>query len=48
MTPPVLAACLAEFTAYPYGLDELRSDLERFVILPGGSGGEPLFGLERP
>jgi len=43
--PARLAASLEEFTGHPaYGLDELRADLERFTFLPGGSGGEQLFG----
>ncbi len=43
--PARLAASLAEFVGHPaYGLDELRSDLERFVFLLGGSDGEQLFG----
>jgi len=43
--PARLAASLEEFVGHPaYGLDELRSDLERFVFLLGGSDGEPLFG----
>ena len=43
--PARLAASLAAFVGHPaYGLDELRSDLERFVFLLGGSDGEPLFG----
>jgi len=44
-TPPRLAASLAAFVGHPaYGLDELHSDLERFVFLLGGSDGEELFG----
>jgi hypothetical protein len=36
---------LADFAGHPaYGLDELRSDQERFVFLLGGSDGEQLFG----
>jgi hypothetical protein len=43
--PARLAASLAEFVGHPaYGLSELRSDLERFVFLLGGSDGEQLFG----
>jgi hypothetical protein len=43
--PARLAASLEEFVGHPaYGLDERRSDLERFVFLLGGSDGEPLFG----
>ena len=43
--PDRLAACLGEFVGHPaYGLGELRSDLERFVFLLGGSDGEQLFG----
>jgi hypothetical protein len=34
-----------QFVGHPaYGLGELRSDLERFVFLLGGSDGEALFG----
>ena len=34
-----------EFTGHlAYGLNELRTDLERFVFLLGGSDGENLFG----
>ena len=37
-----------QFVGHPaYGLNELRSDLERFVFLLGGSDGEPLFGRNR-
>jgi len=40
-----LGASLAEFVGHPaYGLPQLRSDLERFVFLLGGSDGEQLFG----
>ena len=43
--PARLASSLAQFAGHPaYGLGELRNDLERFVFLPGGSDGEPLFG----
>ena len=43
--PARLAASLEEFVGHPaYGLAQLRSDLERFVFLLGGSDGEPLFG----
>ena len=43
--PVRLAASLEEFVGHPaYGLQDLRSDLERFVFLLGGSDGEPLFG----
>ena len=43
--PARLAPSLAEFVGHPaYGLGELRSDLERFVFLLGGSDGEQLFG----
>jgi hypothetical protein len=38
-------ASLEEFAGHPaYGIGQLRSDLERFVFLIGGSDGEPLFG----
>jgi hypothetical protein len=40
-----LGESLAQFVGHPaYGLGELRSDLERFVFLLGGSDGEQLFG----
>ena len=43
--PARLAASLEQFTGHPaYGLGELRSDLERFVFLLGGSDGKQLFG----
>ena len=43
--PGRLAASLEQFVGHPaYGLPQLRSDLERFVFLLGGSDGEPLFG----
>ena len=43
--PARLAASLEEFIGNPaYGLHDFRSALERFVILLGGSAGEPLFG----
>ena len=43
--PARLAASLEQFVGHPaYGLRELRSDLERFVFLLGGSDGEHLFG----
>jgi hypothetical protein len=43
--PGHLAASLADFVGHPaYGLPQLRSDLDRFVFLLGGSDGEPLFG----
>jgi hypothetical protein len=43
--PARLATSLEEFVGHPaYGLHDLRSDLERFVFLLGGSDGEPLFG----
>jgi len=43
--PARLAASLAAFVGHPaYGLDELHSDLERFVFLLGGSDGEELLG----
>jgi hypothetical protein len=43
--PGRLGASLTEFTGHPaYGPGELRSDLERFAFLLGGSDGEPLFG----
>ena len=43
--PSRLGPSLAQFAGHPaYGLSELRSDLERFVFLLGGSDGEQLFG----
>jgi hypothetical protein len=43
--PARLAASLEQFVGHPaYDLDQLRGDLERFVLLLGGSDGEPLFG----
>ena len=43
--PGRLGDSLAQFVGHPaYGLAQLRSDLERFVFLLGGSDGEPLFG----
>ncbi len=43
--PARLATSLEQFVGHPaYGLGELRSDLERFVFLLGGSDGEQLFG----
>ena len=42
---PRLAASFEEFVGHPaYGLNELRTDLERFAFLLGGSDGEQLFG----
>ena len=32
-----MADGLASFTPVPYGLDELRGDLDRFAFLLGGS-----------
>jgi len=47
--PARLGASLEEFVGHPaYGLAQLRDDLERFVFLPGGSDGEPLFGPPPP
>jgi len=43
--PGRLSASLAQFVGHPaYGLDELRSDLDRSTFLLGGSDGEQLFG----
>ena len=43
--PGRLTASLESFVGHPaYGISQLRADLERFVFLPGGSGGGPLFG----
>jgi hypothetical protein len=40
--PGRLGASLEQFVGHPaYSLDELHSDLERFVFLLGGSDGEP-------
>ena len=40
--PGRLAASLEEFVGNPaYGIQHLRSDLERFVFLLGGSDGDP-------
>ena len=44
--PARLGASLAEFVGHPaYRLAHLRDDLERFVVLLGGSDGESLFSL---
>jgi hypothetical protein len=43
--PSRLGASLEQFVGHPaYGPNELRSDLERFAFLLGGSDGEALFG----
>ncbi len=43
-----LGASLQQFVGHPaYGPGELRSDLERFVFLLGGSDGQALFGHDR-
>jgi hypothetical protein len=43
--PGRLGASQLDFAGHPaYGISQLRDDLERFVFLPGGSDGEPLFG----
>ena len=43
--PARLGASLAEFVGHPaYDPAQLRSDLERFAFLLGGSDGEQLFG----
>jgi hypothetical protein len=43
--PARLAPSLLAFAGHPaYGLDTLRSDLDRFTFLLGGSDGEDLFG----
>jgi hypothetical protein len=43
--PGRLGQSLQQFVGHPaYGLNELRSDLQRFVFLLGGSDGEDLFG----
>jgi hypothetical protein len=31
-----------------YDIGQLHQDMERFAFLPGGSDGEPLFGLPPP
>jgi hypothetical protein len=42
--PQRLAPSLLDYTGHPaYGLDELRTDLDRFTFLLGGSDGERLF-----
>jgi hypothetical protein len=42
--PARLAASLRAYTGHPaYGLEQLRSDLDRFTFLLGGNDGEPLF-----
>jgi hypothetical protein len=47
--PGRLGPSLQDFVGHPaYGLAQLRTDLERFVFLLGGSDGEPLFGLPPP
>ena len=43
--PRRLGASLHSFTGTPaYGTSQLRTDLDRFTFLLGGSDGEPLFG----
>ena len=43
--PHRLGTSLEQFTGHPaYGPGELRSDLDRFVFLLGGSDGKQLFG----
>jgi hypothetical protein len=43
--PRRLGTSLEQFVGHPaYGLSELRSDLERFAFLLGGSDGEQFFG----
>lgn len=43
--PGRLGASLEEFAGHPaYGITQLREDLERFVVLLGGSDGESLSG----
>ena len=47
--PRRLGTSLSEFVGHPaYGLGELRTDLERFAFLLGGSDGEQLFGPAPP
>jgi len=47
--PARLAASLEQFTGHPaYSPGELRSDLDRFAFLLGGSDGGHLFGLPPP
>ena len=47
--PARLAVSLEEFAGNPaYGITQLHQDLERFVFLPDGSGGEALSGLPPP
>ena len=39
-----LDASLARFVGHPaYGINQLRTDLDRFTFLLGGNDGEPLF-----
>jgi hypothetical protein len=43
--PSRLAPSLLDYIGHPaYGLDELRTDLDRFTFLLGGDDGEVLFG----
>lgn len=43
--PHRLAPSLLDYIGHPaYGLDELRTDLDRFTFLLGGDDGEALFG----
>jgi hypothetical protein len=47
VTPPP-RRLLQAYNGHPaYGLDQLRSDLDRFAFLLGGNDGEPLFGGEQ-
>jgi hypothetical protein len=42
--PARLATSLRAYAGHPaYGLEQLRSDLDRFAFLLGGNDGEPLF-----
>jgi hypothetical protein len=42
--PDRLGPSLQDFVGHPaYGIRQLRTDLDRFIFLLGGSDGEPLF-----
>ena len=46
--PRRLGASLEDFAGNPaYGTAQLRDDLDRFALLPGGNDGEPLSGPAR-
>jgi len=47
--PATLAESLLAYIGHPaYGLDALRSDLDRFTFLLGGNDGEFLLGEDPP